>query len=108
MIIKFKQSYSDQSKGNCIIMEQITGNVSAVIYQQKSYEVADMVTEELIFDISGKQYCFTKMKEVKIIMKDDDGKEKLYEISKSELTGKWEMNGSTYSSLKELYYDLKF
>ena len=39
-------------------------------------------------------------------MKDTAGKDKLFELEKNDLNGKWEMNGTIYSSLKELYCDL--
>lgn len=39
-------------------------------------------------------------------MKDSEGKLKEFEIGKNEISHKWEMNGSTYENLKELYYDL--
>ena len=107
MIIKFKYGYSEDKVGNrCIVSEQIQGVVSAIVYQEKVFEVADATTEDIIFDLSGRQYNLTKMKNVQLTMKDTDNKEKNFEIIVNDLTGRWEMNGTTYSSLKELYYDL--
>jgi hypothetical protein len=39
-------------------------------------------------------------------MNDSEGKLKEFEIGKNEISHRWEMNGSTYENLKELYYDL--
>lgn len=107
MIIKFKQSYDETKSGkNCIIVEQIQGTVSSIVYQEKIYEVADVKNEDIIFDLSGRQYNLTKINNVKLIVKDSEGKLKEFEIDKNEITHHWEMNGSTYDNLKELYYDL--
>ena len=44
MIIKFKQTYSENKPGsNCIVAEQIQGNVSSIVYQEKIFEVADVI-----------------------------------------------------------------
>lgn len=106
MIIKFKQSYREEYPSS-IISEQIQGIVSAVIYQEKVYEAADNTNEDIIFDLSGRQYYLSKIKNVKLFMKDTDNKEKEFEISINEISNRWEMNGTTYTNLKELYYDLK-
>lgn len=107
MIIKFKQTYDENKNvSNCIVREQIQGVVTSVVYQEKVYEVADVINEDIIFDLSGRQYFLTKISNVKLIMKDGEGKLKEFEIEKNEISHKWEMNGSTYENLKELYYDL--
>lgn len=106
MIIKFKQTYEQQTP-SCIISEQIQGVVSAIVFQEKVFEAADNINEDIIFDLSGRQYSLTKIKNVKLIMKDTDNKEKEFEISVNNITSRWEMNGTTYTNLKELYYDLK-
>lgn len=107
MIIKFKQTYDETKPGNnAITVEQVQGIVSSIVYQEKIYEIADVTQEDIIFDLSGRQYYLTKITNVKLIMKDSEGKLKEFEISRNELTKRWEMNGSTYESLKELYYDL--
>lgn len=107
MIIKFKHSYSDDKIANrCVVSEQIQGQVSAIVYQEKVYEVTDTIMEDIIFDLAGRQYQITKMKNIQLTMKDTDNKEKNFEIAVNELTGRWEMNGTTYTTLKELYYDL--
>ena len=108
MILKFKQTYDDVATGTnrSITMEQVQGFVSTIVYQEKIFEAANVTQEDLIFDLSGRQYYLTKMSNVSLIIDDNDGKKKAVEISKNELTHKWEMNGSTYDSLKELYYDL--
>jgi hypothetical protein len=105
MIIKFKQSYEEKLP-NAIICEQIQGVVSTIVFQEKIFEATDAINEDIIFDLSGRQYSLNKIKNMKIIMKDNDGKDKLFELEKNDLNGKWEMNGTVYSSLKELYYDL--
>jgi len=105
MIIKFKQTYSEQSP-SCIISEQIQGNVSAIVYQEKVFEASDQINEDIIFDLSGRQYALTKIKNVQLVMKDSDGKEKLFELGVNEITKRWEMNGTSYANLKELYYDI--
>lgn len=105
MIIKFKQSYHENLP-SCIVSEQIQGIVSAIVYQEKVFEAADNITEDIIFDLSGRQYSLSKIKMVKLIMKDTDNKEKEFEISVNDITNRWEMNGTTYTNLKELYYDL--
>lgn len=107
MIIKFKQTYTENKNGsNCLVGEQIQGMVTSIVYQEKVYEVADVTNEDIIFDLSGRQYYLTKISNVKLIMKDSDGKLKEFEIGKNEISHRWEMNGSTYENLKELYYDL--
>jgi hypothetical protein len=107
MIIKFKQTYDETKPGNnAITVEQVQGIVSSIVYQEKIYEIADVTQEDIIFDLSGRQYYLTKITNVKLIMKDSEGKLKEFEIGRNELTKRWEMNGSTYESLKELYYDL--
>lgn len=106
MIIKFNQSYEEKLP-NAIICEQIQGVVSTIVYQEKIFEATDAINEDIIFDLSGRQYSLNKIKNVKIIMKDTDGKDKLFELEKNDLNEKWEMNGTSYSSLKELYNDLK-
>jgi hypothetical protein len=107
MILKFKQTYDETKTGkNCIIVEQIQGTVTSIVYQEKIFEVADVKQEDIIFDLSGRQYNLTKINNVKLIMNDSEGKLKEFEIDKNEITHKWEMNGSTYDNLKELYYDL--
>lgn len=112
MILKFRQTLDDKTTigtvgtSRCITMEQIQGVVTAIIYQEKVFEVADVTQEDIIFDLSGQKYYITKMQNITVIMNDSDGKPKPYEISKNEITKKYEMNGSTYDSLKELYYDL--
>lgn len=107
MIIKFKQTYNEnKTASNCFVAEQIQGTVSSVVYQEKIYEVADVTNEDIIFDLSGRQYYLTRISNVKLIMKDSEGKLKEFEIGKNEISHKWEMNGSTYENLKELYYDL--
>lgn len=108
MILKFKQTYEEQNNGSnrCITVEQIQGTVTSIVYQEKVFEVADVTQEDIIFDLSGRQYYLSKISNVKLIMPDSDGKLKEFEISKNEITHRWEMNGSTYDNLKELYYDL--
>lgn len=105
MIIKFKHSYEQQTP-SCITSEQIQGVVSAIVFQEKVYEAADNINEDIIFDLSGRQYSLSKIKNVKLIMKDSDNKDKEFEISVNNFS-RWEMNGTTYNTLKELYYDLK-
>lgn len=107
MIIKFKHNYSDETiKNRCVISEQIQGIVTSIVFQEKIYEIADAINEDIIFDLSGRQYNLSKMKNIQLIMKDTDNKEKNFELSVNELTGRWEMNGVSYTSIKELYYDL--
>ena len=91
---------------NCFVGEQIQGIVTSVVYQEKVFEVADVTNEDIIFDLSGRQYFLTKISNVKLIMNDSEGKLKEFEIGKNEISHRWEMNGSTYENLKELYYDL--
>jgi hypothetical protein len=64
------------------------------------------INEDIIFDLSGRQYALTKIKNVQLVMKDSDGKEKLFELGVNEITKRWEMNGTSYANLKELYYDI--
>ena len=108
MIIKFKQTYMENKTGsnNCFVGEQIQGIVTSVVYQEKVFEVADVTNEDIIFDLSGRQYYLTKISNVKLIMKDSEGKMKEFELGINEISRRWEMNGSTYENLKELYYDL--
>lgn len=107
MIIKFKQSYSEtKANGNSITEEQIQGVVTSIIYQRKIFEIADLVKEDIIFDLAGQKYNFSQISNIVLITKENDGKLKTFEISKNEITKKIEMNGSTYDNLKELYYDL--
>lgn len=107
MIIKFKQTYSENKTGsNCIVAEQIQGTVTSIVYQEKIYEVADVTNEDIVFDLSGRQYFLTKISNVKLIMKDSEGKLKEFELGKNDISKRWEMNGSTYENLKELFYDL--
>ena len=73
------------------------------IYQ---YENESMEYEDIIFDLAGRQYALTKIKNVQLVMKDTDGKEKLFELGVNEITKRWEMNGTSYANLKELYYDI--
>ncbi len=109
MILKCKQTYEETATGSnrCITVEQIQGVVTSVVYQEKVFEVADVTNEDIIFDLSGRQYFLSKVSNVKLIMPDSDGKLKEFEISKNEISHRWEMNGSTYDNLKELYYDLR-
>lgn len=108
MIIKFKHTHEDNPTGNrCITVENVKGLVTSVIYQEKVYEVADYTNQDIIFDLSGRQYYLSKISDVKIIMPDTDGKMKEFEVSKNEISHRWEMNGTTYDNLKELYYDLQ-
>lgn len=105
MIIKFKHTYQEKMP-SCVVSEQVQGVVSSIVLQEKIFEVADTINDDIIFDLSGRQYFLSKMKNVQIIMKDTDNKDKLFEISINELTNRWEMNGVSYSTIKELYYDL--
>lgn len=108
MILKFKQTYDDGNdvSRRSITVEQIQGHVTTIIYQEKTFENVDVSNEDIIFDLSGRQYFLSKISNVKLIMPDDTGKMKEFEISKNELSHRWEMNGTNYANLKELYYDL--
>ena len=76
----------NKTGSNCFVAEQIQGTVSSVVYQEKVYEVADVTNEDIIFDLSGRQYFLTKISNVKLIMKDSEGKLKEFEIGKNEIS----------------------
>lgn len=108
MILEFKHTYEDTNGGSrrCIIVEQVRGVVSVMVYQEKVFEAIDQTNDDIIFGLSdGQRYNLSKMTNVKVVVA-DVGNEKVYEVTRNEVTHLWEMGGTSYDTIKELYDDL--
>lgn len=95
---------NEEVNPRCFITEQITGIVSSISFQEKVFEVADVVNTEIYFEIGTKTYPISKMKNIQFTFGNED---KMYNIEKSEMSGNYKLNGESFTTLEALYYALK-